>query len=100
MGGLGFAPGANVGDACAIFEAVHGSAPKYAGLKKVNPSAVLLSGVMMLRWLNEKEAADRIERAMYQVLEEGKRVTYDVGGTAKTDEYAQAVIDKMHAARK
>ncbi|MCP9472884.1 MAG: isocitrate/isopropylmalate family dehydrogenase [Nitrospira sp.] len=100
MGGLGFAPGANVGDNCAIFEAVHGSAPKYAGMKKVNPSAVLISGVMMLRWLGEKEAADRIEKAMYQVLDEGKRVTYDVGGTAKTDEYAQAIIDKMLAGTK
>ena len=55
---------------------------------------------MMLRWLNEKAAADRIEKAMYQVLDEGKRVTYDVGGTAKTDEYAQAIIDKMHAGLK
>jgi isocitrate dehydrogenase (NAD+) len=100
MGGLGFAPGANVGDNCAIFEAVHGSAPKYAGMKKVNPSAVLISGVMMLRWLNEKAAADRIEKAMYEVLAEGKKVTYDVGGTAKTDEYAQAIIDRMNAARK
>ncbi|MCS6898026.1 MAG: isocitrate/isopropylmalate family dehydrogenase, partial [Nitrospira sp.] len=76
---------------------VHGSAPKYAGMKKVNPSAVLISGVMMLRWLGEKEAADRIEKAMYAVLDEGKKVTYDVGGTAKTDEYAQAIIDKMRA---
>lgn len=100
MGGLGFAPGANVGDNCAIFEAVHGSAPKYAGLKKVNPSAVLLSGVMMLRWLGEKEAANRIEKAMYQVLDEGKTVTYDVGGTTKTDDYAQAIIDKMRAGTK
>lgn len=55
---------------------------------------------MMLRWLKEKEVADRIEKAMYEVLAEGKKVTYDIGGTAKTDEYAQAIIDKMNAARK
>ncbi len=95
VGGLGFAPGANVGDNCAIFEAVHGSAPKYAGQKKVNPSAVLVSGIMMLRWLKETEAADRIQEAMFAVLDERKHVTYDVGGTAKTDEYAKAIVDKM-----
>lgn len=95
VGGLGFAPGANIGDNCAIFEAVHGSAPKYAGLKKVNPSAVLGSGIMMLRWIGESAAAERIDRAMHAVLAEGRRVTYDVGGTASTDEYAQAIIDKM-----
>ncbi|MBS3900105.1 MAG: NAD-dependent isocitrate dehydrogenase [Dethiobacter sp.] len=95
VGGLGFAPGANIGDNCAIFEAVHGSAPKYAGLKKVNPSAVLASGIMMLRWLGETEAAERIDKAMNAVLAEGKRVTYDVGGTASTDDYAQAIVDKM-----
>jgi len=97
VGGLGFAPGANVGDNCAIFEAVHGSAPKYAGLKKVNPSAVLVSGIMMLRWIKEEAAADRIQKAMFAVLDERKHVTYDVGGTATTDEYAQAIVDKMHA---
>jgi isocitrate dehydrogenase (NAD+) len=96
VGGLGFAPGANVGDNCAIFEAVHGSAPKYAGLNKVNPSAVLSSGIMMLRWLGETAAAERIERAMQAVLAEGRRVTYDVGGTAGTDEYAAAIIEKMN----
>jgi isocitrate dehydrogenase (NAD+) len=95
VGGLGFAPGANVGDNCAIFEAVHGSAPKYAGLKKVNPSAVLISGIMMLRWLKEEQAANLIEKSMFAVLDEKKHVTYDVGGTAKTDEYAQAIVDKM-----
>ena len=95
VGGLGFAPGANIGDNCAVFEAVHGSAPKYAGLKKVNPSAVLGSGIMMLRWLGETEAAERIDRAMHAVLAEGQQVTYDVGGTAGTDEYAQAIVDKM-----
>ncbi|MBT9172046.1 MAG: Isocitrate dehydrogenase (NADP) [Syntrophomonadaceae bacterium] len=96
VGGLGFAPGANIGDSCAIFEAVHGSAPKYAGLNKVNPSAVLSSGIMMLRWLGENTAAVCIERAMQAVLAEGRRVTYDVGGTAGTDEYAGAIIEKMN----
>jgi len=96
VGGLGFATGANIGDNCAIFEAVHGSAPKYAGLKRVNPSAVLGSGIMMLRWLGEAEVAERIDRAMHAVLAEGRQVTYDVGGNAGTDEYAQAIIDKMH----
>jgi len=95
--GLGFAPGANIGPTVAIFEAVHGSAPKYAGQKKVNPSAVLGSGIMMLRHLGEKEAADRVEKAMHAVLVEGKHVTYDVGGTAKTDEYARAIVDKMRS---
>ncbi len=95
MGGLGFAPGANIGDNCAIFEAVHGSAPKYAGMKKVNPSAVLLSGVMMLKWLGENKAAERIEKGIDKVLAEGKHLTYDAGGTASTDEYAQAIIRAM-----
>ena len=61
---------------------------------------MFVSGVMMLRWLNERTAADRIEKAMYEVLAEDKKVTYDVGGTANTDEYAQAIIDKMNVARK
>ncbi|HSW35873.1 MAG TPA: isocitrate/isopropylmalate family dehydrogenase, partial [Candidatus Limnocylindrales bacterium] len=95
VGGLGFAPGANIGDNCAIFEAVHGSAPKYTGLKKINPSAVLGSAIMMLRWLGETAVAQRIEQAMHAVLTEGRYVTYDVGGTASTDEYAQAIVDKM-----
>ncbi len=95
VGGLGFAPGANIGDNCSIFEAVHGSAPKYAGMKKVNPSAVLLSGVMMLRWINEGAAADKIEKGMNKVLAEGKTLTYDAGGTASTDQYADAIIRAM-----
>ncbi|MDW8141495.1 MAG: isocitrate/isopropylmalate family dehydrogenase, partial [Candidatus Bipolaricaulota bacterium] len=80
---------------CAVFEAVHGSAPKYAGLNKVNPTALLLSGVLMLRHLKEKEAADRIEQALYKVLREGKARTYDLGGTTGTQEFAQAIIEKM-----
>ncbi len=95
VGGLGFAPGANIGDNCAIFEAVHGSAPKYAGQNKVNPSAVLNSAIMMLKWIGEEAAAVKIETAMQEVLTEGKHVTYDAGGTAGTDEYASAIIRKM-----
>lgn len=96
VGGLGFAPGANIGDNCAIFEAVHGSAPKYAGLNKVNPSAVLNSAIMMLKWIGEGEIALNIDKAMQRVLSDGKCVTYDVGGQATTNEYAQAIIDAMN----
>jgi isocitrate dehydrogenase (NAD+) len=95
MGGLGVAPGANFGRDCAVFEAVHGSAPKYAGLNKVNPTALLLSAVLMLRHLKETHAADRIEHALYAVLQEGKIRTYDLGGTAGTQEFAHAIIANM-----
>lgn len=95
MGGLGVAPGANFGRDCAVFEAVHGSAPKYAGLNKVNPTALLLSAVLMLRHLKETEAANRIEQALYRVLQEGKVRTYDLGGRAGTQEFAQAIVANM-----
>jgi isocitrate dehydrogenase (NAD+) len=79
VGGLGVAPGGNIGDGgIAIFEATHGSAPKYRGLNKVNPTALILSGVMMLRFLGEKAAADRLERAVARVIAEGRSVTYDL----------------------
>jgi len=78
VGGLGVAPGANIGPGGAIFEATHGSAPKYQGLNKVNPTALILSGMLMLRYLKEKEAADRLERAVAAVIAEGKYVTYDM----------------------
>ncbi len=78
VGGLGVAPGANIGDETAIFEPTHGSAPKYTGLNKVNPAATILSGVMMLRYINEKTAADRLEAAVAEVMAEGKSVTYDL----------------------
>jgi isocitrate dehydrogenase (NAD+) len=78
VGGLGVAPGANFGEDCAVFEATHGSAPKYKGLNKVNPSAVLLSGVLMLRHLGEREAADNVEAAFADVVKKGKDVTYDM----------------------
>ncbi|MBU4532162.1 MAG: isocitrate/isopropylmalate dehydrogenase family protein [Eubacteriales bacterium] len=95
VGGLGVAPGANIGDAMAVFEPVHGSAPKYTGMNKVNPVATLLSGVMMLRHLGESQAADRVMRAVIEVLTEKRMVTYDLGGTAGTSQMADAIIDKM-----
>ena len=78
VGGLGVAPGANIGEGVAVFEAIHGSAPKYAGQNKVNPTALILSGVLMLRYLGEREAADRLEKAVAAVIAEGKDVTYDM----------------------
>ena len=95
VGGLGIAPGANMGDEYAVFEPIHGSAPKYAGQNKVNPTALILSAVMMLRYLGEKEAADRIERAVADVIAEGKTVTYDLGGTAGTQEMARAIAERV-----
>ncbi|MBC7335589.1 MAG: isocitrate/isopropylmalate dehydrogenase family protein, partial [Clostridia bacterium] len=92
VGGLGVAPGANLGEEVAVFEPVHGSAPKYAGQNKVNPLATILSGVMMLEHIGEGEAAARIRRAVERVLREGKQVTYDLGGQAGTQEMADAII--------
>jgi isocitrate dehydrogenase (NAD+) len=95
IGGLGLVPGANIGELGAVFEAVHGSAPDIAGQGIANPTALLQSGVLMLRYLNEREAAERIEKAMLAVFEEGKVRTRDIGGTAKTAEFADAIIKKM-----
>jgi isocitrate dehydrogenase (NAD+) len=101
IGGLGMAPGANFGEEAAIFEPTHGSAPKYAGQNKVNPMAQMLSGVMMLRHLEEHEAADRVESAIADVIREGKSVTYDMKPTRDdptavgTSEVADAIIDKL-----
>ncbi|MEW6726206.1 isocitrate/isopropylmalate dehydrogenase family protein [Desulforudis sp. 1088] len=95
VGGLGVAPGANIGDGIAVFEPVHGSAPKYTGMNKVNPLATILSGVLMLRHLGEAEAAERVMRGVTAVLKEGQRVTYDLGGTAGTSEMADAIIEKI-----
>ncbi len=78
VGGLGVAPGANIGDEIAVFEPTHGSAPRHAGLNKVNPLAMILSAVMMLRYINEKVAADRLEAAVAEIVAEGKSVTYDL----------------------
>ncbi len=97
VGGLGVAPGANIGTDAAVFEAVHGSAPKYAGLDKANPTALILSGVLMLRHLGEQAAADRVETALRAVVAEGKHTTYDLGGDAGTRAYADAIIERLGA---
>jgi isocitrate dehydrogenase (NAD+) len=105
VGGLGVAPGANMGDRVAVFEATHGSAPKYKGQNKVNPMAMMLSGVLMLRHLDEGEAADRLERALAEVIAEGRAVTYDMKPSRDdptavgTSDVADAVIAAMKAMR-
>ena len=101
IGGLGVAPGANLGEEYAVFEPVHGSAPKYKGLNKVNPLAMILSGVMMLKHLGEFQAAERLESAIASVIEEGKTVTYDLKSApddptaATTSQFADAIIEKL-----
>lgn len=95
VGGLGMAPGANIGDKYAVFEPVHGSAPKYKGLNKVNPAATILSAVLMLRHIKKESEADAIENAVAQVIKEGKKVTYDLGGNAKTMEMAKEIARKL-----
>jgi len=95
VGGLGMAPGANLGDELALFEPVHGSAPKYAGLNKVNPGALILSAVLMLRHLGEREAADQLFHAVRDVVGAGQDVTYDLGGTAGTREMGQAIARRI-----
>jgi isocitrate dehydrogenase (NAD+) len=101
IGGLGLAPGANIGSTGAIFEATHGSAPKYKGQNKVNPTALMLSGVLMLRHLGESEAADRLEGGIAEVIRKGDKVTYDLKpsrddpSAVGTSEFADAVIEEM-----
>lgn len=101
VGGLGVAPGANIGDGVSLFEPTHGSAPKYKGQNKVNPTALILSGMLMLRHIGEEDAADRLEKAVAQVLEEGKNVTYDLKPDRNdptavgTSEMADAIIEKL-----
>jgi len=101
VGGLGVAPGANIGDHGAVFEATHGSAPKYKGLNKVNPTALILSGMLMLRHLGERAAADRLESAVAAVIAEGKSVTYDMKPhrddptAVGTSQMADAIIEKL-----
>jgi isocitrate dehydrogenase (NAD+) len=98
VGGLGVAPGANIGEKAAIFEPVHGSAPKYAGQNKANPTALILSAALMLRHLGETDAADAVETAVRDVIAEGRTVTYDLGGSAGTREYGEAVADRLRRA--
>jgi isocitrate dehydrogenase (NAD+) len=95
VGGLGVAPGANIGTDAAVFEPVHGSAPKYAGQDKANPTALILSGALMLRHLGQPGAADRVERALRDVIAQGETVTYDLGGTAGTAAFADAIIRRL-----
>jgi len=101
VGGLGVAPGGNIGPESAVFEATHGSAPKYKGQNKVNPTAMILSGKLMLEHLGEPDAAERLERAVAEVIREGKRVTYDMKPSRDdptavgTSEYADAIIEKL-----
>jgi len=101
VGGLGVAPGANIGDDAAVFEATHGSAPKYKGMNKVNPTALILSGVLMLRYIGEDKAADRLENAVKKVISDGKYVTYDLKAERNdptavgTREMAEAIIKAL-----
>ncbi len=97
VGGLGVAPGANIGADAAVFEPVHGSAPKYAGQNRANPTALILSGVLMLRHLGETEAAVRVEDALRAVVAEGRAVTYDLGGSAGTSQMADAIVERLKA---
>jgi isocitrate/isopropylmalate dehydrogenase len=91
VGGLGFAPSANLGDKFAVFEPTHGSAPKYAGQYKVNPHAMLLTAKLMFEWLGESQRATQLETAIARVIKEGKVKTYDMGGKATTLEVAKEV---------
>jgi isocitrate dehydrogenase (NAD+) len=103
VGGLGVAPGANIGTEAAVFEATHGSAPKYKGQNKVNPTAMILSGKLMLEHLGEREAARRLEQAVAAVIADGERVTYDLKPARDdptavgTSEYADAIIARLAA---
>jgi isocitrate dehydrogenase (NAD+) len=102
VGGLGVAPGANIGEKGAVFEATHGSAPKYKGLNKVNPTALILSGLLMLKYLDENSAAERLEASVAEVLKEGKSVTYDMKPDRNdptavgTSQMADAIIEKLN----
>jgi isocitrate dehydrogenase (NAD+) len=99
IGGLGMAPGANIGEQAAVFEAVHGSAPDIAGKNMANPIALILSGAMMLDHLGEHQAADRVRVGVNEVLQEGKKLTRDLGGSAGTTEIAEAIASRIEASR-
>src|SRR5438067_2898805 len=98
VGGLGLVPGSNIGEKCAVFEAVHGSAPDIAGKNIANPTAVLQSSILMLKHMNERDAADRVHEALESVYRKKETLTRDIGGTASTTEFAEAVIAAMGAA--
>jgi isocitrate dehydrogenase (NAD+) len=95
VGGLGVAAGANIGDHYAMFEPVHGSAPKYRGQNRVNPVATIFASKMLLDYLGEKDSAKLVEKAVFDVLKEGRTLTYDLGGAAKTSEMAEAIADRI-----
>jgi isocitrate dehydrogenase (NAD+) len=95
VGGLGVAPGANIGERMAVFEPVHGSAPKYAGLDKADPTALVLSAVLMLAHLGEAEASHALFEAVRAVIGEGRRVTYDLGGTSGTKDMGEAIAEEV-----
>jgi isocitrate dehydrogenase (NAD+) len=95
IGGLGLTPSGNIGDECSIFEAVHGSAPDIAGKGLANPTALLLSSMMMLRHMDLGQYADRIEKAAFATLAEGKALTGDLGGKASTQQFTEAIINKL-----
>lgn len=97
IGGLGLAPGANIGELGAVFEAVHGSAPDIAGQGIANPTALMLSAIQMLRYIGERDAAQRFETALFDVFKEGTTITKDLGGNAKTNEFARAIEEKIKA---
>jgi isocitrate dehydrogenase (NAD+) len=98
VGGLGVAPGANIGTEAAVFEPVHGSAPKYAGLDRANPTAMILSGALMLRHLGYTDEAARLETAVREIIAEGTATTYDLGGSTGTAAFADAIVDRLTAA--
>jgi len=99
IGGLGVAPGANIGENCAVFEAVHGSAPEFKGKNMLNPAALILSGVLMLKFINENKAAEILENAVAKVFEDGRYVTFDIAKDPKkavgTKEMTDAIIKEM-----
>ena len=95
VGGLGMAPGANIGNGCAIFEAVHGSAPDIAGKNLANPTSVILAAIQMLEYLGMADKADNIRRAITEVIESGDRTTRDLGGTHGTTDFTQAVLERL-----
>ena len=105
VGGLGLAPGGNIGELGAVFEPVHGSAPRYTGQNRVNPTATILSGVLLLRHLGEQQAAERVERAVAEVIREGKSVTYDFKqdrndpSAVGTSQMTDAIIQKVQSSR-
>jgi len=95
VGGLGVVPGSNIGDRCAVFEAVHGTAPDIAGKGLANPTALLMSAVRMFRWMNMPQQAERLERSLLKVYADGRVRTGDLGGKATTDEFTRAVIGEL-----